>query len=214
MIQPCAPPLLVHLLNCLLSHLCPLCRHKTGWEHIASLLLKNSYSVNLAVSLWGHRHHPCYFHVWLFLSKNLPFRHRINLVPIAWGILDSLWDGLAHSDFLSRLTLPFLKVYYKYKHISTKKKNKYRYHLQKFEYLWGIARYGGKSYNVQDTFVCPGQLSLALSLAGSSFSRSGSSPLTFSSWPRWPRNSFKLIDDGFRLSTQSARDSMHNPDIC
>ena len=35
-----------------------------------------------------------------------------------------------------------LKVYYKYKHISTKKKNKYRYHLQKFEYLWGIARYG------------------------------------------------------------------------
>ena len=45
-------------------------------------------------------------------------------------------------NFLSRLTLPFLKVYYKYKHISTKKKNKYRYHLQKFEYLWGIARYG------------------------------------------------------------------------
>ena len=29
---------------------------------------------------------------------------------------------------------------YKYKHISAKKKNKYRGHLAKFEYLWGIAR--------------------------------------------------------------------------
>ena len=33
-----------------------------------------------------------------------------------------------------------LQVYYKYKHNSATKKNKYRGHLQKFEYLWGIAR--------------------------------------------------------------------------
>ena len=41
---------------------------------------------------------------------------------------------------MEMLKVAFFKVYYKYKHISTKKKNKYRYHLQKFEYLWGIAR--------------------------------------------------------------------------
>ena len=33
-----------------------------------------------------------------------------------------------------------LQVYYKYKHNSATKKNKYRGQLQKFEYLWGIAR--------------------------------------------------------------------------
>ena len=32
MFQPCSPPVLVHLFNCLFSNLCPLCRHKTGWE--------------------------------------------------------------------------------------------------------------------------------------------------------------------------------------
>ena len=33
-----------------------------------------------------------------------------------------------------------LQVYYKYKHNSATKKNKYKGHLQKFEFLWGIAR--------------------------------------------------------------------------
>ena len=44
MFQPCSPPVLVHLFNCLFSNLCPLCCHKTGCEHynIFSLLLKKT----------------------------------------------------------------------------------------------------------------------------------------------------------------------------
>ena len=64
---------------------------------------------------------------------------RIELQSCLWKLHSShlffkRWTG----NFM--LKLAFFKVYYKYKHISTKKKNKYRYHLQKFEYLWGIAR--------------------------------------------------------------------------
>ena len=38
------------------------------------------------------------------------------------------------------LNVVFVKVYYKFKHNGAKKKNKYRRQLQKFEYLWGVAR--------------------------------------------------------------------------
>ena len=114
-IQRFSPPLLVFLLHCSFSNLCPLCRHKTGWE-----------------SCWTTAHVKFTWTKILHGSFMGICDGRIKLQSCWWSCIVLI------SSFM--LKLAFFEVYYKYKHISTKKKNKYRYHLQKFEYLWGIAR--------------------------------------------------------------------------
>ena len=72
------------------------------------------------------------------VERKLKFKLPVTIVSL---FLHISW--LAFSVCFSPIYILYvatLQVYYKYKHNSATKKNKYRSHLQKFEYLWGIAR--------------------------------------------------------------------------
>ena len=72
------------------------------------------------------------------VERKVPFKLVVTIfsifIHISWIVFSISFSPIYI------LYVATLQVYYKYKHNSATKKNKYRGHLHKFEYLWGIAR--------------------------------------------------------------------------